>query len=293
MRGRPADLGESTGGGGGGETGRAHRRAGSTFATAWTLDGAQSLCPRDRQAANECRLRVPLIVFLSFVSSASEGEKDPLKPTGSVPRKRTGATLSPRGEAGAPNGFVQEKRQQRGRAAAGSREGMDRAPGLVAALAAWPGLAGASAPSCLGRETTGRAGLPEGAYWALCVLQKSPPSPPCRRRASAECYLLGLIWESVGSKLVAALCRSPNDCKSASAHVDLGGYRAILAPVRVTRVDRIFHFPTAVPLSPVSPLLCAVGANAPGPVACLVDSSSTGCWLGSASARPAGDWWAG
>ena len=186
MRGRPADLGESTGGGGGGETGRAHRRAGSTFATAWTLDGAQSLCPRDRQAANECRLRVPLIVFLSFVSSASESEKDPLKPTGSVPRKRTGATLSPRGEAGAPNGFVQEKRQQRGRAAAGSREGMDRAPGLVAALAAWPGLAGASAPSCLGRETTGRAGLPEGAYWALCVLQKSPPSPPCRRRASVS-----------------------------------------------------------------------------------------------------------
>ena len=186
MRGRPADLGESTGGGGGGETGRAHRRAGSTFATAWTLDGAQSLCPRDRQAANECRLRVPLIVFLSFVSSASESEKDPLKPTGSVPRKRTGATLSPRGEAGAPNGFVQEKRQQRGRAAAGSREGMDRAPGLVAALVAWPGLAGASAPSCLGRETTGRAGLPEGAYWALCVLQKSPPSPPCRRRASVS-----------------------------------------------------------------------------------------------------------
>lgn len=105
--------------------------------------------------------------------------------------------------------------------------------------------------------------------------------------------MLGLIWERVGSKLVAALCGSPDDCESASAHVDLGAYRAIVAPGRVTRVDRISHFPTAVPLSSVSPLLCAVGANAPGLLACLLDSSSTGCWLGSASARPAGDWWAG
>lgn len=168
----------SMGGGGGGETGRAHRRAGSAFATAWTLDGAQSLRPRNRQAANERRAHVALIVFLSFVSTASESEKDPLKPTGSVPRKRTGATLSPRGEAGAPNGFVQEKRQERGRAAAGSREGMDRAPGLVAALAAWPGRAGASAPSCLGRETTGRAGLPEDAYLcALCSAEVTPQPP--------------------------------------------------------------------------------------------------------------------
>ena len=114
----------------------------------------------------------------SFICLLGERErKGPLKPTGSVPRKRTGATLSPRGEAGAPNGFVQEKRQERGRAAAGSREGMDRAPGLVAALAAWPGRAGASAPSCLGRETTGRAGLPdqqeldESLYMRLAFLE--------------------------------------------------------------------------------------------------------------------------
>lgn len=34
--------------------------------------------------------------------------------------------------------------------------------------------------------------------------------------------MLGLIWERVASKLGEALCRSPNDCKTASVHVDLG-----------------------------------------------------------------------
>lgn len=53
------------------------------------------------------------------------------------------------------------------------------------ALAVRPGQAGASAPSCLGREATGRAGLLEGAYCALRVL-KSHPQPPCRRRASVS-----------------------------------------------------------------------------------------------------------
>lgn len=89
----------------------------------------------DRQAANERRpgavRAFPSLFFFSSVSAASESEKNPLKPTGSVPRKRTGATLSPCGQAGALNGFMQETREE-GARADGSQEGTDRAPGRVA-----------------------------------------------------------------------------------------------------------------------------------------------------------------
>lgn len=47
-------------------------------------------------------------------------------------------------------------------------------------------------------------------------------------------------------------------------------------------MDCIFQFPTTVPFGPVPPSLCAMRADAPGLLACL---------LGSASGRPAGDWW--
>lgn len=94
-----------------------------------------------------------------------------------MPRKRTGATLSPHGEAGAPNGFVQEKRQERGRAAAGSREGMDRAPGRAAGPGG-PARAGRRLSALLsgpGSHRKGRA--PRGRILCPACSEKSPPAP--------------------------------------------------------------------------------------------------------------------
>lgn len=103
-----------------------------------------------------------------------------------MPRKRTGATLSPHGEAGAPNGFVQEKCQERGWAAAGSREGMDRAPGRVAGPGGpAPGRQAPQRPPVWAGKPPEGPGFPRVHTCALCVLE-SHPQPPCRRRASVS-----------------------------------------------------------------------------------------------------------
>lgn len=65
------------------ETGRVQRRAGSTFATAWTQDGAKSLCPTATARPLTSAVREPCVrsrLCFSFICLRGEREqKEPLK----------------------------------------------------------------------------------------------------------------------------------------------------------------------------------------------------------------------
>ena len=93
-----------------------------------------------------------------------------------MPRKQTGATLSPRGQAG-------EMREE-GARADGSQEGTDRAPGRVASPGGVSpgGQAPQRPPVWAGKPPEG-PGSPRAHSCAFCVLQKPPP---CRRRAAVS-----------------------------------------------------------------------------------------------------------
>ena len=89
------------------ETGRAQRRAGSTFATAWTLDGAKSLCPAATARPLTSAVRVLCVrscLCFSFICLRGERErKEPLKTDGIGAKEANGghpeSTRASRGNA--------------------------------------------------------------------------------------------------------------------------------------------------------------------------------------------------